>query len=111
MKAIWKDLIRKGIKGFAVIGCDIVDYNDPQPQVEMTEEEIFLLSKLEHRRWSAERSLAGWDYAKKKNEVTRETPYLTSWENLSERIKDYDRRVVTMIPEVLKEAGKKIIKQ
>ena len=93
------------------IACEIVNMNDPRPATDFSEEEILILSELEHRRWSAERSLAGWHYADKKNDITRETPYLTGWDKLSQRIKDYDREVVAIIPQVLGEIGKKIIRK
>jgi hypothetical protein len=111
----YKDSNRKvadhlGIK-MRGIGCEIVDKNDPRPSVVFSTEEIELLSELEHRRWSADRSLAGWTYGEQKNSKTRKTPYLTNWHNLAEEVKDFDRNVVKSIPEILTLVGLKAVKK
>jgi len=74
-------------------------------------EEIEKLSELEHRRWNAERSLAGWIFSKQKDDKTRETPYLTDWNKLPEDIKNYDRNTVKNIPSVLELIGMKVVKK
>ncbi len=83
------------------IGCEIVSSTDPRSAATLSKAEIESLSQLEHRRWNAERSLAGWNYSPVKNAGTRQTPYLTDWKNLDEGIKDYDRDTVRNIPNVL----------
>lgn len=92
------------------IGCEIVSQDDLRPAAIFSPEELYNLSKLEHRRWCADRSLAGWTYGKEKNEKTRRTPYLTDWENLSEEIRDYDSNVVRNIPEILSTVGLKAVR-
>jgi len=93
------------------IGCEIVNSDDPRPSAIFSIEEIERLSELEHQRWNAERSLAGWTFDEQKNDKTRKTPYLTDWDKLNEDIKEYDRDAVRNIPSVLELIGMKAIRQ
>lgn len=93
------------------IGCEIVQDSAMGKPAVFSAEEIEMLSELEHRRWCAERSLAGWTYGDIKNEKTRKTPHLVSWNNLPEEIKNYDRITVKMIPDVLAREKLKIIRK
>jgi TrkA-N domain/RyR domain len=63
--------------------------------------EIERLAEMEHRRWIAERSLAGWRYGSAKNPQRWENPNLQPWKELSEQIKDYDLKAVEDIPALL----------
>ncbi len=92
------------------IGCEIVSKDEPRPSATFSEGEIEKLSELEHRRWNAERSLAGWTFDKQKNDKTRKTPYLTDWNKLPEDIKDIDRDTVKNIPNVLGLIGLKVVR-
>jgi hypothetical protein len=56
-------------------------------------EELELLARMEHARWNAERFLAGWTLGPKDDE-NRTHPYLVSWEELPEEIREYDREAV-----------------
>ena len=101
----YKDSNRKaadhiGVKMRAV-GCEIVKTDDPRPDAIITQEELIMLAKLEHKRWNAERSLAGWTYCKIRNDKARETPDLTDWENLTKEAQEYDINAVINIPELL----------
>jgi voltage-gated potassium channel Kch len=91
-------------------GCQIVPEDDPRKECTMTKTEVDLLSELEHRRWNAERSLAGWTYSPARNDKTRQTPYLVEWSDLPPDIQKYDRDSVENIPNVLKVARLKIIR-
>ena len=93
------------------ISCEIVSKDDPRPSATFSEEEIEKLSELEHRRWNAERSLAGWTLGKQKNDKTRKTPYLTDWNKIPEGIKNYDRDAVKNIPNVLGLVGLKVVRK
>jgi hypothetical protein len=93
------------------IGVEVVAKNDPRPEAVFREEELDILSKLEHQRWSADRSLAGWIYGKAKSASKRKTPYLTKWKKLTEEIKDYDREVVKSIPVVLGTLDLKMVRR
>jgi hypothetical protein len=69
--------------------------------------DLELLSKMEHRRWMAERFLAGWTSGPKDVEK-RLSPYLIEWEDLPPNIQDYDRNSVRLIPGVLKSVNLEI---
>jgi voltage-gated potassium channel Kch len=98
-----------GVK-MRAIGCEIVDAADPRPEAIITREELLMLTKLEHKRWNAERSLAGWIYSKTRNDKARKTPDLTEWENLSKETQEYDVNAVKIIPEVLAKVGLKAVR-
>ena len=111
----FKDSNRKAADHMEVkmrsIGCEIVLKKDPRAETEISPKELELLAELEHYRWNAERSLAGWTYDSVKSNKTRTTPYLVNWEDLPSDIQDYDRNAVANIPNVVKEAGMKIVRQ
>ena len=70
-----------------------------------------LLAEMEHRRWVAERLLAGWTYAPKKDIGRRENPHLVPWDRVKEEIKNYDRKTVRLIPSLLASTGKKLARR
>jgi hypothetical protein len=65
-------------------------------------EEIALLAELEHRRWNAERWLAGWRYGTPSSKAKRTNEYLVPWNELDPSIQKYDREAVMSIPARLK---------
>ena len=66
------------------------------------ENQIEILSRMEHCRWNANRWLEGYKYGPgKKNDTLKTHPYLVAWEDLSESIKDYDRNAVKLIPKII----------
>lgn len=111
----YKDSNRKAADHIGVkmraIGCDIVEVNDTRPTIKFTQNELIMLAKLEHKRWNAERSLAGWTYNETRNNNIRKTPDLTNWENLTKEIQDYDMNAVKSIPEVLASVGLKAVRR
>ena len=110
----FKDSNRKAADHIGVkmrgIGLEIVPEDDPRDPASLFTEQIELLAKLEHRRWCAERKLAGWTDSKEKNPKTRQTPHLIEWEPLSDEMKDLDRDAVKAIPDVLNSVGLKTVK-
>ena len=82
--------------------------NDPGVLVDRFErDEIELLAKMEHKRWMAERFLAGWTLGTKDVEK-RLSPYLVEWEALPPSIQEYDRNFARIIPGVLKQVNLEI---
>lgn len=77
------------------------------PQVlKLTEDQVEMMSRLEHDRWNIERSLSGWTYRDgEKDERRKTTPYLVPYDRLPEKIREYDREMVRLIPELLTRAG------
>lgn len=78
--------------------------DDGQPPDLFTEAEVDQLGELEHERWTAERLEAGWR-AGPRDAGHRTTPYLVSWEELDEEVREVDRRFVRALPAVLADAG------
>jgi hypothetical protein len=86
------------------IGCDIeplTDWDAPTP--EFSPDEIEVLGRMEHDRWRKEREAGGWRPGPQKNEARKESPYLISYDELSEEIKEHDRAMVRGIPAFLAE--------
>lgn len=82
------------------------------PVDELTDNEIEPLAKMEHARFKAERFLAGWTLTRGPRDVARRfSPYLVSWEELSENIKAYDRDFARRIPHFLDMIGQKVYRQ
>jgi len=51
------------------------------------------LAQMEHRRWMAERKLAGWRYTEgPRDDAKRRSPWLVPWEQLPPEEKEKDRR-------------------
>jgi len=62
------------------------------------------MARMEHDRWVAEKFLQGFSFGPR--DVHRKTsPYLVPWEDLTEDIKDFDRKAVREISELLAGAG------
>ncbi|MGQ0701879.1 MAG: RyR domain-containing protein [Gemmatimonadales bacterium] len=87
------------------IRCRIVPLDGSGPLTGLTAGEVEHLSILEHERWVEERRRAGWTLGPVRDLERKVTPYLVSWEELAEEIREYDREAVRAIPEVLAEAG------
>lgn len=94
-------------------GCHTarVSSGDPGELVpNFTEREVEVLAKMEHRRWMAERFLAGWVLGPKDHDK-RNSPYLVEWEELPthpEDIPERDRNAVRIVPGVLSQVGMEV---
>ncbi len=92
------------------IGYEITDIVKSEKPIKFPEDAVENLAILEHKRWYAERSLAGWTYGKEDDPRTRKNQNLVDWKNLPESVKEYDRSSVRNIPYVLMLVGKTIKK-
>lgn len=70
-----------------------------------TAEEIETLAVYEHERWVKNRIDDGWQQGPVKDVDRKITPYLVSWDELTEQVKDYDREPVKNIIPLLSSAG------
>jgi hypothetical protein len=93
------------------VGCHTVakgNQDDPGAPVDRFEgAELELLAKMEHKRWMAERFLAGWSLGPR-DDTKRINPYLVEWEHLPPNIQDYDRNFVRILSNVLKQVSLEI---
>ncbi|MGI8979087.1 MAG: NAD-binding protein [Pirellulaceae bacterium] len=82
------------------VHCRRVAHAEPDRLVTtFTPEEVELLAEMEHARWCAERSLAGWTLGSPKDKARKITPDLVPWADLPEPIREYDRQAVRRLPE------------
>ncbi len=63
------------------------------------------MAVLEHERFVEERIAAGWILGAEKDNERKISPYLKSWEELDEEIREYDRVLFEGIPQMLSKLG------
>jgi TrkA family protein/RyR domain-containing protein len=73
--------------------------------LELDGDEIELLARLEHRRWSIERRLAGFSYGEVRSEFPPRHDLLVDWEQLPEAERARNRKDFADLPKVLKIAN------
>ncbi len=97
-----------GVK-LAAIGRGIAPLNDWEAdQLTFTGAEVEQLAEQEHRRWVEQRLRDGWTLGPKDIDA-RVTPYLVPWEQLSDEVRELDRRPVRGIPGFLARAGYQVV--
>jgi hypothetical protein len=94
------------------VSCGIAPWSEWDAEsFEFTNEEIELLSEMEHERWVVERLRNGWTYGSgAKNVGKKESPYLVPWDELGQEVKERDRVVVRGMPVFLARAGFQIVR-
>ena len=73
--------------------------------LKLTPDEVETLSKWEHTRWNWQKILQGWVYGPEKSETKMTHPCILPWSKLTEKIREYDRQNVRLIPEIIRNAG------
>ena len=69
------------------------------------------LAIVEHNEWLDERKRMGWKYGEKKDVENRISPYMISYSELPESIKELDRDTVRNIIPLMNKVGLKVYKQ
>jgi hypothetical protein len=69
------------------------------------------LAQLEHRRWMADKHLAGYSYGPERDEDRMLHPDLIPWDELSDSDKEKDRDNIRQIPHLLKLQHQKVCRQ
>jgi ppGpp synthetase/RelA/SpoT-type nucleotidyltranferase len=90
------------------IGCAtrLVD-NRKVALMTFTDAEVELLAEEEHARWNVERLQDGWKLGDK--DVTKKiSPYIVSWSELPDKVKEWDRKAVRKIPEFLSQVNTEV---
>ena len=92
------------------IGCEVAPLvsdgeSDAEPAADLTPPEVELLAHLEHRRWCAERRLAGWTFARERDDRQLHHDLLVPWEDLAQNDRYLDRDVVTGALRALRPMG------
>ncbi|MEW5803029.1 MAG: NAD-binding protein [bacterium] len=88
------------------LGCTLVPLTDWDEKLfEFTQEEIETIARKEHERWVEERRRSGWKPGPEKDIKKKITPYLVSWEDLDDDIREEDRNPVRNLPKYLARIG------
>jgi len=66
-------------------------------RIEISDSDVLLLAQMEHKRFCAERWLAGWEYADETDRENKLNSNLKCWDELSKEIKKYDEDQVRSI--------------
>lgn len=84
-----------------VLGYDLPS-DAPPNDLRLTEQQLELVGELEHRRWLAEKKLAGWRHTSgPKDAAKRSAPTMVGWEVLTEEEKEKDRNTARDLPRLL----------
>jgi len=82
----------------ARLGYSVLPFKDDGDEVKaLSDMEVEFLSKLEHDSWLEERVQNGWKYGPVKDVEKKESPFIISYDDLSEEIKELDRDAVKNI--------------
>jgi len=76
--------------------------------IEFTKAELEKMSHREHGRWNIERLLSGWKYGPVKDIDKKVSPYIVRWQDVPQKIQEYDFQAVRIFPELLAAAGYEI---
>ena len=93
-----------------IANCVARAIDAPEPEVVFPPDDLMmeLLAQLEHRRWMADKHLAGYSYGEKRDEDRMLHPDLIPWEQLTEADKEKDRDNIRQIPHLLKLQDQKV---
>ena len=92
------------------LGCQLVSLDSPKKAYEWKNDpRLEALSEAEHNRWNAYMYYKGWKFGEDKNEQRKTHPDMIPYNQLDNAIKQYDRNAILNIPELLRQAGFKIV--
>jgi len=90
------------------IGCTVHEVGDGDVNaLRFSDGEIERMAEMEHDRWTVERLADGWTPGAR-DVHAKTSPYLVSWEELPEEVREWDREAVRPIPELLAAVGLEI---
>lgn len=79
---------------------------------EFPEDKLESMAKAEHLRWMNRKMADGWTFAPgPKNEEKRTSPYLVSWDELDNEVKELDRDAVRNIIPLFEQIGLRVYKR
>jgi hypothetical protein len=94
-----------------LVGCDLVpDYRWTVLPFAFTSRELALLARDEHERWRDERTAQGWHSGPVRDDVHKRNPLLVPWDELPAEARSANRAIVESIPEVVEQAGYRIVR-
>lgn len=91
-------------------GCVALGSAAASPEVAFPpdDESLERLAQLEHRRWMADKYLAGYSYGESRDEDRMLHPDLIPWEQLPESDREKDRDSIREIPRLLAQVRQKV---
>lgn len=98
------------------LGYQLAFAYDSQAFEEVTSfdrEQIEVLARLEHERWMDERLSAGWTLDRRQKDSVPEkklSPYLIDYEELPEKIKEYDRDTARELISLVQSVGLMVVR-
>jgi hypothetical protein len=75
-----------------------------------TDQELEKLAEYEHELWVKERKDGGWEYDEEKDTKRKKSPYLVSYHELTEDIKELDRDTIRNIVPLAEAVGLKVFR-
>ena len=88
------------------IDCDFTPVCGRKPKrIVITREEYEKMAEMEHESFVREKRLAGWSQGNMRDESRKIRTDLVEWAALPYVLKEYDRKAVEAIPELLAQAG------
>lgn len=94
----------------AMVGCRMEPSLEAVPFA-FEPEEVERLAIAEHERWMAERHEDGWRRGAQRDNQRKLHPDLRPWAELGEVERQKDRNVVLALPEILADAGYRIVRK
>lgn len=93
-----------------LINCEICKQPEGYDPIvrKLKAHEIDAMAELEHARWNCERLKDGWEWGREKSIKDKKSPYIVSWEKLPDNVKEWDRKAVGQIPQLLAAIGLQI---
>lgn len=99
------------VRALALVGCVLTPlYGWDGAGFAFSEDELEVLARAEHERWSEDRRRAGWTYAAVRDNDRRRHPALVPWDELPEHEKAKNRESSSELPAVLARAGFELIR-
>ena len=86
------------------IGCRLGAIDEVQ-EINLSEDELEVLSIMEHGRWWADRALNGWRFGSERDDAQKIHPNMVPYDDLSEADKQKDRDSVIEMTKILRTEG------
>jgi hypothetical protein len=69
------------------------------------DDEVTLMSRIEHEHWCQEKTAAGWSYGPEKDPKEKTNPSILPWDELPDSEKDKNKNFIRGLPWLLARAG------